>query len=425
MLLEDAEKAAFSLKIRIYYALAQYMKEKRITFHGKGYDSLEAMCFGTIQKTIYDSAAAKLPSSQDYRIARDEVAVELPVRVNWGGGWTDTPPHCNERGGAVLNAALKLNGIYPIQIRVKRLEQLHVEFASTDIGASGSVETVEEIQDCHNPYDSFALHKAALIACGIIPLQGGNLEEICRRLGGGISLSTRVVGIPQGSGLGTSSILSGACVKGLFKFLGRETSEEEIYDIVLNMEQIMSTGGGWQDQVGGLSPGIKFITSMPGIDQKIKVEKVQLSDKMKKELQERFVLVYTGQRRLARNLLRDVVGGYLGGRPESIDALEKMQNLAVLMKFALERENLDAFMDLLNQHWELSKQLDAGSTNTCIEQIFMACEDMIDARFIAGAGGGGFLQMILKKGITKEMLKDRLHEIFQESGVDVWDSTFV
>ena len=425
MLLEDAEKAAFSLKIRIYYALAQYMKEKRITFHGKGYDSLEAMCFGTIQKTIYDSAAAKLPSSQDYRIARDEVAVELPVRVNWGGGWTDTPPHCNERGGAVLNAALKLNGIYPIQIRVKRLEQLHVEFASTDIGASGSVETVEEIQDCHNPYDSFALHKAALIACGIIPLQGGNLEEICRRLGGGISLSTRVVGIPQGSGLGTSSILSGACVKGLFEFLGRETSEEEIYDIVLNMEQIMSTGGGWQDQVGGLSSGIKFITSMPGIDQKIKVEKVQLSEKMKKELQERFVLVYTGQRRLARNLLRDVVGGYLGGRPESIDALEKMQNLAVLMKFALERENLDAFMDLLNQHWELSKQLDAGSTNTCIEQIFMACEDMIDARFIAGAGGGGFLQMILKKGITKEMLKDRLHEIFQESGVDVWDSTFV
>lgn len=161
------------------------MKEKRITFHGKGYDSLEAMCFGTIQKTIYDSAAAKLPSSQDYRIARDEVAVELPVRVNWGGGWTDTPPHCNERGGAVLNAALKLNGIYPIQIRVKRLEQLHVEFASTDIGASGSVETVEEIQDCHNPYDSFALHKAALIACGIIPLQGGksgrNLPPSWRR----------------------------------------------------------------------------------------------------------------------------------------------------------------------------------------------------------------------------------------------------
>ena len=67
------------------------------------------------------------------------------------------------------------------------------------------------------------------------------------------------------------------------------------------------------------------------------------------------------------------------------------------MKFALERENLDAFYGSAEPALGAFKQLDAGSTNTCIEQIFMACEDMIDARFIAGAGGGGFLQMILKK----------------------------
>ncbi|HJA91994.1 MAG TPA: bifunctional fucokinase/L-fucose-1-P-guanylyltransferase [Candidatus Eisenbergiella merdipullorum] len=437
LLMKDAKEAGFSLKIRIYYALAQYMKENRLTFDGKGYDSLEAFCFGTIQKTIFDNAASRLSAVNDYRIAENVVDVALPVRVNWGGGWTDTPPHCNERGGTVLNAALKLNGIYPIQIRVERLAGLHVEFASTDIGVSGRADSIEEIQDCHNPYDPFALHKAALIACGIIPLgeSGGqekvslpekeSLQDICRRLGGGIRLSTKVVGIPQGSGLGTSSILSGACVKGLFRFLGREAADDEIYAFVLAMEQIMSTGGGWQDQVGGLTPGIKFITTRPGIDQEIHVEQVQIPEKTKKELQDRFALIYTGQRRLARNLLRDVVGGYLGGRPESIDALEKMQSIAVLMRFELERGNLDAFAELLNRHWELSRQLDSGSTNTCIEQIFLSCEDMIDARFIAGAGGGGFLQVLLKRGYTKEMLRERLHEIYQESGVDVWDSEFV
>ncbi len=426
MLTEDAREADFSLKIRIYYALAQYMKEKRIRFGQRGYDSLESLCFGTIRQTIYDNAAAKLPSPADYRICCDEVNVELPVRVNWGGGWTDTPPHCIEKGGVVLNAALKLNGICPIQIQVKRLDAFHVEFASADIGVSGSVETVEEIQDCHNPYDSFALHKAALIACGIIPLkESADLKEICKRLGGGIRLTTRVVGVPQGSGLGTSSILSGACVKGIFRFLGREVSDADIYEIVLCMEQIMSTGGGWQDQVGGLTPGIKFITTKPGIDQKIHVEQVEIGEETKAELQERFALIYTGQRRLARNLLRDVVGGYLGSRPASIESLEKMQSLAVLMRFALERGKVDAFAQLLNEHWELSRQLDAGCTNTCIEQIFMACEDMIDGRFIAGAGGGGFLQVILKKGMTKDMLRERLHEIFQESGVDVWDSEFI
>ena len=447
LLMEDAEHSEFSLKIRIFYAVAQYMKERRLTFGQTGYDLVEALCFDTIQKTIFDDAASRLTAIGDYRIAQDRVDVELPVRVNWGGGWTDTPPHCNERGGAVLNAALKLNGRYPIQICVERLSELHMEFASTDIGASGHADTVEEIQDCHNPYDPFALHKAALIACGIIPLNGErgvqpvsgksddsqkmnggaqeSLQEICSRLGGGIRLSTKVVGIPQGSGLGTSSILSGACVKGLFRFLGREATDDEIYAIVLAMEQIMSTGGGWQDQVGGLTPGIKFITTKPGIHQQIHVEQVKIPEETAKELQARFALIYTGQRRLARNLLRDVVGGYLGGRPESIDALERMQEVAVLMRFELERGNLDAFAGLLNRHWELSRQLDSGSTNTCIEQIFLSCEDLIDARFIAGAGGGGFLQVLLKRGCTKEMLRERLHEIFQESGVDVWDTEFV
>jgi fucokinase len=102
-----------------------------------------------------------------------------------------------------------------------------------------------------------------------------------------------------------------------------------------------------------------------------------------------------------------------------------MKRVAALMKFELEQGNVDAFAELLNRHWELSVQLDAGSTNTCIEQIFLSIEDLIDGRFIAGAGGGGFLQVILKKGITKDMLHERLHSIFQDSGVDVWECQLI
>lgn len=425
-LMADASQAEFSIKIRIYYALSQYMKERKRSFEGRNYDYTEGLCFQTIQQAVYDEAVKKLPDASLYQIAKDQVEVKLPVRVNWGGGWTDTPPYCNENGGVVLNAAISLNGILPVQITVKRLPDYHIEFESQDIGVFGRVDTVEEIQDCHNPYDSFALHKAALIACGIVPLRGGkSLEEILKGLGGGLYLSTQVIGIPKGSGLGTSSILAGACVKGLFEFLGQEKTNEEIYEIVLSMEQIMSTGGGWQDQVGGLTGGIKFITTRPGIAQKIEVSPVPVSEETMQELQERFALVYTGQRRLARNLLRDVVGNYIGARPASVDALEKMQPVAALMKHYLERGDIDAFAGLMNEHWELSKQLDRGSTNTCIDQIFVSCEDLIDARFIAGAGGGGFIMVILKKGVSRDMLRERLAEIFQDSGVDVWESAFV
>lgn len=250
LLIEDAEEAGFSLKIRIYHAVSCYMKKTRTIYDDLHYDALENDCFGTIQEAIYEEAEKKLPDSAGYRIVKDQVDIALPVRVNWGGGWTDTPPHCNEKGGVVLNAAMKLRGIDPVQITVKRLDELHVEFESKDIGVYTTVDSAAEIQDCHNPYDSFALHKAALIACGIIPVkEEADLQEILKRMGGGIYLSTQVYGVPKGSGLGTSSILSGACVKGIFEFLGQERTDAEIYDVVLGMEQIMSTGGGWQDQV--------------------------------------------------------------------------------------------------------------------------------------------------------------------------------
>lgn len=422
ILRQDAEESDFSLKIRIYYALSRYMKHAGISYGALQYDTFETACFDTIQKVIYDAVTKHLPDSSSYRICRDRVDVALPVRVNWGGGWTDTPPQCNERGGAVLNAALKLRGIYPVQITVRKLDKLQVEFESKDIGVYTRIDNAAEIQDCHNPYDSFALHKAALIACGIIPVQGdADLQEILGRLGGGIYLSTQVYGVPKGSGLGTSSILSGACVKGLFEFLGLDQTDDRIYEVVLGMEQIMSTGGGWQDQVGGITEGIKFITTKPGVEQHLRVEKVEMTEEAKRELKERFALIYTGQRRLARNLLRDVVGGYIGSRPESLSALNEMKAVAVLMKLALEQGDIDEFARLLNRHWKLSCQLDSGTTNTCIDQILMVCDELIDGKFISGAGGGGFIQVILKKGVSKETLHEHLRKVFQDSGVDVWD----
>lgn len=114
LLMEDAAEADFSLKIRIYHAVSCYMKKTRTIYDDLHYDALENDCFGTIQEVIYEEAEKKLPDSAGYRIVKDQVDIALPVRVNWGGGWTDTPPHCNEKGGVVLNAAMKLRGIYPV-----------------------------------------------------------------------------------------------------------------------------------------------------------------------------------------------------------------------------------------------------------------------------------------------------------------------
>ncbi len=412
------KKADFSTRMRIQYYIGTALGGSE----GERYIS---QCFSSIQSSILQNTLSNLKENTTCSIAMDEHAVSLPLRVNWGGGWSDTPPYCIENGGTVINASILLNGERPVCVTLKKIDKPVIIFDSRDMDVHGEFDTIEPLQRTGDPYDPFALQKACLLACGIIPRQGGNLGNILKRLGGGFEMHSEVTNVPKGSGLGTSSILSACCVKAVFEFMGIDYTIDDLYSHVLCMEQIMSTGGGWQDQVGGITDGIKYMTSDPGINQKIKVTSLSLSDATMTELNERFVLIYTGQRRLARNLLRDVVGRYVGNNPDSVYALNEIQKVTALMRFELERGNIDEFAKLLDYHWGLSKMIDAGSTNTVIDQIFASIEDLTEGRLICGAGGGGFIQVILKKGISKTEVRARLKEVFADSDIDVWDAKIV
>lgn len=412
------KKTNYSEQMRLHYYIGRILK-------GREGEKHISECFHIIQQAVLSGNQNLIQENKNCRIVKERHTVRLPLRVNWGGGWSDTPPYCIENGGTVLNAAILLKGKMPVEVSLNKLSEYKIVFDSRDMDAHGEFVDIEALQAVGDPYDPFVLQKSALIACGIIPAKGGNLKEILSRLGGGILMRSEVTDVPQGSGLGTSSILAGGCVKALLEFMGIAYEENELYSHVSVMEQIMSTGGGWQDQVGGLSNGIKYITTMPGLVQDIRVEHLQIPEKAWKELRERFVLIYTGQRRLARNLLRDVVGRYIGNEPESLYAHNEIQKLAALMRFELARGHVDDFAELLDKHWELSKQIDAGSTNTLIDQIFAAIDTLVDGRLVCGAGGGGFLQVILKKGVTRADVNRRLGEVFQDSDVGVYDAELI
>lgn len=413
--LKDAD---YSGKMRMHYYIGKALG-------GAEGDKHIAKSLQAIQKAILDNTLKDLRYNDKCKIVKDKHSVKLPLRVNWGGGWSDTPPYCNENGGSVLNAAVLLNGEMPVEVTLEKILEKKIVFDSRDMDVHGEFTEIEPLQQTGDPYDSFALQKAALLACGILPQENGNLKEILSRLGGGFIMKSEVTGVPKGSGLGTSSILSGACVKALFDFCGISYTDNELYGRVLCMEQIMSTGGGWQDQVGGLTGGIKYNTSTPSLNQQIKVQYLDIPQNAKEELQNRFALIYTGQRRLARNILRDVIGKYIGAEADSVYALNEIQRVATLMRFELERGNIDAFAELLDRQWELSKMIDSGSTNTLIDQIFASVDDLIDGKLVCGAGGGGFLQVVLKKNVTKEDVHKRLKEVFEDSDVDVWDCSLI
>ncbi len=412
---EKLRNADCSEKMRLHYYVGT----------ATGDETETAKAFTVLSGAILSATLRDLKENTAAKIARDQVEVRLPLRVNWGGGWSDTPPYCNENGGTVLNAAILLNGERPVSVRLRRIEQKKIVFESRDMDVYGEFDTIEPLQAVGDPYDPYVLQKAALLACGVIPASGGSLSAVLERLGGGFRMDTEVTGVPKGSGLGTSSILAAACVRAVFEFLSIPHSESDLYSTVLCMEQIMSTGGGWQDQVGGVTDGIKYTTSGPGLAQSVSVSHLVLDQATADELNERFTLIYTGQRRLARNLLRDVVGRYIGGEPDTVFALNEIQRVAALMKFELERGHVDDFAALLSRHWELSKMIDSGSTNTLIDQIFDAADDLLDGRMVCGAGGGGFLQAVLKKGVSREDLQKRLKTVFSDTDINVWDCRLV
>jgi fucokinase len=283
-----------------------------------------------------------------------------------------------------------------------------------------------DVASCSNPFDPYALHKAVLVATGIVPqdVAGMTMQDFCGKTGGGLEILTEV-NVPKGSGLGTSSIIAAAAVKAVNGLFGIEVTNEMVYSQVFLAEQLMSTGGGWQDQVGGLTGGIKYFTSKPGTYQDIKVDVLDIPAETMKELNERFALIFSGQRRLARNVLREEMNRTIRNNKEALEAVEKIREYCSVMRYYILNGDITSFAKYITAQFELVKTLDKGASNTCIEYIFDVCGDLIDGYSICGAGGGGFLQVILKKGVTKDELKKRIGDNFLDCGVEVWDSEFI
>ena len=405
------DRSDFSEKIRLLYYMGVAI----------GDDNLINQSFSEVKNSIIEQNLRDKKYDTSLRIIKNKHKVSLPLRVNFAGGWTDTPPYCMENGGKILNCPILLDGSRPVEVCIEKIKEKKIILESKDLDEKCEYTNIEDIQDVDDPFEPFSLQKAALLICGIIPRNGGNLYEILERLGSGFVIHSEIVDTPKGSGLGNTSILAAACTKAILEFFGIKFTENDLFNDVLAIEQIMGTGGGWQDQVGGVSKGINLVTSEKGIKQNIVKRRLNISDNTMKQLKERFCLIYTGERRLQRNLLKDVVKRYIGNVGDNIRALDKIKGLADEMAYALESDNINLFASLLNCHLQYSKMIDSGATNGLIDKIFEIIDDMIDGKMVCGAGGGGFLQVILKKNVTKEMLHNKLRGIFPDSEIDVWE----
>jgi fucokinase len=404
------------LQLRGYKALTE----------AAGESSWEDRAFAVLAAMIEEDVSARRKTPRQASAERlapcdKPIRVKAAARIDFGGGWTDTPPYSIERGGAVLNGAVTLHGSYPIIAEVERLSEPMLVLESRDIDAAIEPARVGDVLTCANPDDPFALLKAALILRGIIPADSDPdlpLAEQLRPLGG-VRLSTQTT-IPRGSGLGTSSILAGAVLICLARLQGVDLAQSRLFDEVLCLEQMLTTGGGWQDQVGGLVGGVKLVTTEPGLPQKIQVEPVCMSASAKARLADRLMLIYTGQQRLAKNLLRAVMGRWMARDPEMTWIQQEIARLALAMRDALTMGDLGQFGALLGEHWALNKRMDPGCTNPFIDDLFELMEPYINGGKLAGAGGGGFAMVIARDEQAVGALTAKLESVYRGTSVAVW-----
>ena len=417
------------LQIRGFKALAE----------ATGSRAWEDRAFGVLADMVERSTLRLQRPNLDRRQVQRVVA-RTAARIDLGGGWTDTPPHSIERGGAVLNAAVTLRGAHPIVAEVDRLPEPRLVLVSRDLDATLEPQLAGEVLAYANPADPFALQKAALVLRGVVPHDADPRQPLADLLRerGGLRLCTGT-NIPFGSGLGTSSILAGAVLAALHA-LGQGGAEEplrgsrgaaareqgsasaELFDEVLCLEQMLTTGGGWQDQVGGLTGGIKLVTTPPGLPQKIAVQPVLLTAAVAEQFGERLILVYTGQRRLAKNLLRAVMARWMARDPEMIWIQGELARLALAMRAALITGALDELGSLLTEHWVLNKRMDPGCSNPFIDELLDTLNPYVCGSKLAGAGGGGFVISIARSAEAAQTLAAVLAQRYPGTPVERWAS---
>jgi len=339
-------------------------------------------------------------------ILPDQVVwVTSPVRIDFAGGWSDTPPICLEQGGTVLNAAVTLNGQYPVQVMAKLSDERRIRVSSIDLGDSRTFKSAAEILDHSDPHDWCVIPKAALVLTGIVPSQrGASLGKWLAALGGGLDI-TIFSALPKGSGMGTSSILGAAVLACLDRVVGVPYDAGRIIRMTSVLEQRMQTGGGWQDQIGGLLPGVKLISTRPGADQTPTIRSVPFDAEGKRDISSRCLLYFTGQKRMARNILGNVVNRYVSRADGILGIVSALKRGASAAADCLDRHDVSGFAARVQEYWELKKKIDPGSTNAGVEELMARVKDAAVATLLPGAGGGGFILVIAKSAAAARRLR--------------------
>ena len=301
-----------------------------------------------------------------------------------------------------------------------------------------TLRTVGDFADFRNPTAPCALLKCALVCLGLVPsvactdpLDKRSLKpyllKFCSGYGKNYPCDKDVILelvstslLPRGSGMGTSSILGGCILAAIGACVGRNVAGTKVVDAggdivdtivgkdpdrivsaVLRLEQLLSSGGGWQDPVGGLVGGLKLGLSQAGIiPPHTTVRILDLPHAASQDLDKRLVLAFTGKPRLARDVLRNVVRGWARRDYRIVETVRQLVADAWRCTDEIGKKGLGSLGDCLLRYRSNKISMAGGRTsgaepsNITLVIDKLKEDGIINGGVLCGAGGGGFLALL-------------------------------
>jgi len=379
--------------------------------------------FGLLREALVtpngSSTASQAKVSPRLSVYNDQIVWgRSPVRIDIAGGWTDTPPYCMLEGGNVVNLAIELNGQPPLQVYIKPCKEPKVILRSIDLGANETIETYEQLAQFNKVGSPFSIPKAALALAGFLPMFSNehypSLRTQLEAFGGGIEL-TLLSAIPAGSGLGTSSILAATVLGAVSDFCALSWDKNEIGHRTLMLEQMLTTGGGWQDQFGGVLGGVKLLQTERGLSQTPLIRWLPADLYTRAEYAQCHLLYYTGITRTAKHILSEIVRRMFLNQGTQQQLLRQMKQQALDMYEAIQRQDFERMGLLVRKTWQQNQMLDSGTNPEEVRKITDLIDDLCLGYKLPGAGGGGYLYMVAKDPDAAARIKKVLTENQQHS----------
>jgi D-glycero-alpha-D-manno-heptose-7-phosphate kinase len=335
-----------------------------------------------------------------------QVRARAPVRFCDLGGWTDTRivPE-----GAVLNFTARMYTYVTLTVHEG---PSGVTLESLDTDERCSFNDLRQVE-----YNGVLdLLKAAVARSGIEIRRHGVFSTHLQ-----ISLQVRS-SAPPASGLGSSAALGVAAIGSLARYCGGHLLPHEIAreSQLLEVENLKLECG-VQDQLASAYGGVNFMeVEYPNA----RIFPIHLDQSLICELEDRFVLVYTGKSHFSSGMHQKVIAE-AGEHRADFDALAAA---AVAGKEALLSRDFEGFGAAMNANWAAQKRLHPDITTPEIEALHQAAFQCGALGFKAnGAGGGGTVTILADRNrahqigqAAQELGMTVLPALIDTTGLQVW-----